>query len=101
MEYFFQIDGNGKLLPNGIEDFTKSLPAEYAATIPNLLDDLTKLKPEILNAVDSCDAGRIVSPILGELFETEFEAEDEAEDETEDEIEDESENKTEDEPKLE
>lgn len=89
------------MLPNGIEDFTKSLPAEYAANIPNLLEDLTKLKPEILNAVDSCDAGRIVSPILGELFETEVESVDEIEDETEDENEDEIEDETEDEPKLE
>lgn len=67
-----QLDENGKLLPNGLEDFVNNLPIDYQ--IPNLLDELNELKPQLLEAKDACEAGRITEELLGDFFDTEFES---------------------------
>lgn len=66
-----QIDENGKLLPNGIENLVNNVPSEYRAD--NLLSELNKLKPRLLEAKNACEAGEITDEILGDLFETELE----------------------------
>lgn len=66
-----QIDENGKLLPDGIDDFVSNLPSELQS--PNLLDELNEIKPKLLEAKDPCEAGEITDDLLGDLFETEFE----------------------------
>lgn len=60
------------MLDNGIENLVKSLPSEALELIPNLSNDLTARKPELLEAKDACDAGRIALPTLAELFTTEY-----------------------------
>lgn len=66
-----QIDEDGKLLPNGIEDFVDNIPIEYRDE--NLLAALNELKPQLLEAKDACEAGEITDELLNDLFETELE----------------------------
>lgn len=61
-------------MPNGIQDFVNNIPIDYRK--PNLLEELTELKPKLLEAKDACEAGEIIITdvvVLGDLFDTEFE----------------------------
>lgn len=68
----FKIGDDGKLLENGIENFSKSIPENYFTEYPTLLNDLKSIAPELLKATDASDAGRIANKFVGELFRTEF-----------------------------
>lgn len=66
-----QIDENGKLLDNGIENFVKSIPAKYIVAHPNIVQELTELVAEIKKAGSACEVGRIAIPVVGKLLATE------------------------------
>ncbi|XP_055297162.1 uncharacterized protein LOC129565881 isoform X3 [Sitodiplosis mosellana] len=73
------IGEDGKLLPNGIEDFIKNIPAEYLKDQSELKADLNKIAPELREAKDACDAGKIANEAVKELFKTEIDTPDELE----------------------
>lgn len=60
------------MLENGIETFSKTLPEKYFKEFPHLLEDLKKIAPQLQNATDVTDAGRIADQFVQALFETEI-----------------------------
>lgn len=48
----------------------ENIPAKSPQQVSK--EDLIKLIPALKNAIDSCDAGKIASEVLGNVFKTEI-----------------------------